>query len=211
MSELFSFIKDVFEVFADAYKYAELDFFKLKTEVLSLIKKAKSNGYGTPDYASLYIKVENRYETIAVIEIYYNKGNGKFQKFKKTIDLGVLTNIPQTIKERLDRDGEVAIKLSDFNNMISVVENDIVPNVEFKHLYSFSLKNAKGVPVKKELHITDELFYYKVVLVYIYENGEKELRVKYFGQIVGLPEEVINKITTNEEKSCYIDVTNSTK
>lgn len=211
MSELFSFIKDVFEVFADAYKYAELDFFKLKTEVLSLIKKAKSHGYGMPDYASLYIKVENRYETIAVIEIYYNKGNGKFQKFKKTIDLGVLTNIPQTIKERLDRDGEVAIKLSDFNNMISVVENDIVPNVEFKHLYSFSLKNAKGVPAKKELHITDELFYYKVVLVYIYENGEKELRVKYFGQIVGLPEEVINKITTNEEKSCYIDVTNSTK
>lgn len=211
MSELFSFIKDVFEVFADAYKYAELDFFKLKTEVLSLIKKAKSNGYGTPDYASLYVKVENRYETIAVIEIYYNKGNGKFQKFKKTIDLGVLTNIPQTIKERLDRDGEVAIKLSDFNNMISVAENDIVPNVEFKHLYSFSLKNAKGVPIKKELHITDELFYYKVVLVYIYENGEKELRVKYFGQIVDLPEEVINKITTNEEKSCYIDVTNSTK
>ena len=211
MSELFSFIKDVFEVFADAYKYAELDFFKLKTEVLSLIKKAKSHGYGMPDYASLYIKVENRYETIAVIEIYYNKGNGKFQKFKKTIDLGVLTNIPQTIKERLYRDGEVAIKLSDFNNMISVVENDIVPNVEFKHLYSFSLKNAKGVPAKKELHITDELFYYKVVLVYIYENGEKELRVKYFGQIVGLPEEVINKITTNEEKSCYIDVTNSTK
>ena len=211
MSELFSFIKDVFEVFADAYKYAELDFFKLKTEVLSLIKKAKSHGYGMPDYASLYIKVENRYETIAVIEIYYNKGNGKFQKFKKPIDLGVLTNIPQTIKERLDRDGEVAIKLSDFNNMISVVENDIVPNVEFKHLYSFSLKNAKGVPAKKELHITDELFYYKVVLVYIYENGEKELRVKYFGQIVGLPEEVINKITTNEEKSCYIDVTNSTK
>lgn len=208
MNEIFSFIKDVFEVFTDAYKYAELDFFKLKTEVLSLIKKAKTKGYGTPDYASLYIKVANRYETSAVIEIYYSKGNGKFQKFKKTIDLGALTNIPLTIKERLDRDGEVAIKLSDFNNMLSVAENDIVPNIEFKYLCTSYIKDAKGVPVKKELHITDELFYYKVILVYIYERGEKESRVKYCGCIMDLPNEIISKIASNEDKSCYIDITN---
>lgn len=72
MGEIFSFIKDVFEVFADAYKYAELDFFKLKTEVLTLIHKANAKGYGTPDYASLSIKVESRIETTVVIEIYYS-------------------------------------------------------------------------------------------------------------------------------------------
>lgn len=209
MGEIFSFIKDVFEVFADAYKYAELDFFKLKTEVLTLIHKANAKGYGTPDYASLSIKVESRIETTVVIEIYYNKGNGKYQKFKKTIDLGVLTNIPQTIKRRLERSGEVAIKLSDFNNMLAVSEKDIIPNIEFKYLYAFSLKNARGIPSKKELHITDELFYYKVILVYVYDNGEKEIKTKYFGNILSIPDEVANKIESNEDKSCYIDVTNS--
>ncbi len=211
MSELFSFIKDVLEVFSDAYKYAELDFFKLKSEVVSLINKAKNKGYGNPDYCSLAIHVESKYETTVVIEAYYNKGNGKFQKFRKTIDLGMLVNIPSVVKNRLDRTGEIAIKLSDFDNLYSVSEKNIVPTVEFKNLYNFSLKNAKREPKKKELHITDELFYYKVVLVYIYEDGQKEMKVKYFGNINELPSEVIEKINSNEDKSCYMDVTNSNK
>lgn len=209
MSELFSFIKDAFEVFADAYKYAELDFYKLKSEIIALLSKAKNKGYGTPDYCSLSIDVVNKYETTVVIEAYYNKTNGKYQKFKKTLDLGSLTNIPRIVKDRLDKVGNVSIKLSDFNNLYTISENDIIPTIEFKLLYNFSLRNAKSTPVKKELHITDELFYYKIILVYVYETGEKEMRVKYFGNIQGIPSEIIDKISSNEDKSCFIDVTNS--
>lgn len=209
MSELFNFIKDAFEVFTDAYKYAELDFYKLKSEILALLSKAKNKGYGIPDYCSLSIDVVNKYETSVVIEAYYNKTNGKYQKFKKTLDLGSLKNVPKIVKERLDKVGTVTIKISDINNLYTVSENDIVPTIEFKTLYNFSLRNAKSTPVKKELHITDELFYYKVILVYIYETGEKEMRVKYFGNIHNIPIEVIEKISSNEDKSCYIDVTNS--
>lgn len=208
MSEIFSFIKDVLEVVTDAYKYAELDFYKLKTEVLSLINKAQNKGYGYPDYGSLSIKVVNRYETTVVIEAYYNKGNGKFQKFKKTLDLGILKNIPVSVKERLDRFGEVAIKLSDFKNLSTVSEKEITSNVEFKSIYKGTMTNAKAIPNKKELHITDELFYYKVSLVYVYDNGEKEIRTKYYGYINNIPKEVADKIASDEDKACYIDVTN---
>lgn len=208
MSEIFSFIKDVLEVVTDAYKYAELDFYKLKTEVLSLINKAQNKGYGYPDYGSLSIKVVNRYETTVVIEAYYNKGNGKFQKFKKTLDLGMLKNIPVSVKERLNRFGEVVIKLSDFKNLSTVSEKEIISNVEFKSIYKGTMTNAKAIPNKKELHITDELFYYKVSLVYVYDNGEKEIRTKYYGYINNIPKEVADKIALDEDKSCYIDVTN---
>ena len=70
------------------------------------------------------------------------------------------------------------------------------------------LKNAKGTPVRKELHIKDNLFYYQVVLVYVYSDGQKELRDKYFGLIENLPQEVQDKIESTEEKACFIDVTN---
>ena len=91
--------------------------------------------------------------------------------------------------------------------MKSVSERDIEPKVEFKHLYAFKLKNSTKVPLGKELHITDELFYYKVVLVYIYDNGERNMKVKYFGYIDGLPNEVVEKIESSEDRSCYMDVT----
>ena len=209
MSELFSFIKEIFEVVADCYKYAELDFYKLKSEVVSQLDKAKNRGYGMPDYGSLSIKVKSRIETSVLIETYYNKGNGKYQKFKKTLDLGELTNIPSVVKSRLDRTGEVDIKLSDFNNLYSLNERDIINTVDFKNLYNFTLKNAKGIPVKKELHITDELFYYKVVLVYVYENEPKEIRIRKFDTFSMNPVEVIEKIASNEDKSCFLDVTNT--
>lgn len=208
MQKIISFVKEFFDEFTEAYKYAELDFYKLMTEVVELMNNAKVKGYGNPDYCELTISVVNRMETDVVIQSYYKDGNGKYRRFMKKLDLGALVNIPYVVKNRLDRESEIKIKLSDFNKLYEVTEKDIIPTVDFKHLYSFSLKNARGVPIRKELHIKDNLFYYQVILVYVYENGEKEIRNKYFGKIVNLPLEIQEKIETAEEKACYIDVTN---
>ena len=208
MQNFISFIKEFLDEFSEAYKYAELDFYKLQTEVVELMNKAKAKGYGNPDYCELTIKVVNRLETDVTIQSYYKDGNGKYRRFAKKLDLGALTNIPTVVKSRLDRESEIKIKLSDFHKLYEVTEKEITPTVDFKHLYSFSLKNAKGVPSRKELHIKDNLFYYQVVLVYVYDGGEKEIRNKYFGKILNLPLEIQEKIESTEEKACYIDVTN---
>lgn len=209
MNSIVSFVKDLLDEFSEAYKYAELEFFKLKSEVIELINKAKAKGYGNPDYCELSIKVVNRIETNVIIEAYYKDGNGKFRRFTKKIDLGKLVDIPSVVKARLEKDSEVSIKLSDFHKLYEVEEKDITPSVDFKNLETFSLKNAKGMPARKELHIKDNLFYYQVVLVYVYLDGEKELRVKNFGIIENLPKEVLDKIESSEEKACFIDVTNN--
>lgn len=213
MNDFFSFVKEILDEVAVAYRYAELDFYKLKTEVLSLISNASNKGYySNPDFCSLSIHIENRFETDVIIEAYYNKGNGKYQRFKKTLDLGTLTNIPDIVKSRLQKDGgDIQIKLTDLDKLRSVQEKDITPTVEFRKLYEFYIKDAKGVPVRKELHITDELFYYTVAVAYVYEDETKDIRVKRYGKILNLPNEVIEKIASNEENSCYIDVTKSQK
>ena len=45
MGKILDFLGECLEAFSEAYKYAELDFFRLKGEVISLIDRARSKGY----------------------------------------------------------------------------------------------------------------------------------------------------------------------
>lgn len=211
MNDFLSFINDVIGDITMAFKYAELDFYKLKSEVTTIIDKAKSSGYGNPDFCSLAIKVIDSFETSVIIEAYYDKGSGKYQKFTGTLDIGMLSNIPVLAKNKLDKEGELEIKLDDFDDFNKVSEDDIIPTIDFKRLCNFYIKNAKRNPLRKELHITDEFFHYRVALTYVYENGEEEDRIKYFGYILDLPKDVADKIASDEDKSCCLDVTNNDK
>ena len=206
MNNFFSAIKDILDEVAEAYKYAELDFYKLKGEIISLIDKAKSKGYGNPDYCEVNIVVVDRFETNVKIHIYYKGTEGKFHRFMKKLDLGKLTNIPNIIKARLANIGEVSFKLSDYHSLYSINESLISPNVDFKYLYSFTLKDARTIPSRKELHIKDELFYYKVDLVYVYDDGQTERRVKYFGTILNMPADVQEQIVNSDDHGCSLDI-----
>lgn len=206
MNNFFNAIKDILDEVAEAYKYAELDFFKLKGEIISLIDKAKSKGYGNPDYCEINIVVVDRFETNVTIHIYYKGREGKFHRFMKKLDLGKLTNVPNIIRAKLANLGEVSFKLSDYYGLYSVNESIITPNVDFKYLYSFTLKDARAIPNRKELHIKDELFYYKIDLVYVYDDGETEKRVKYFGTVLNMPTDIQDKIFNSDDHSCFIDI-----
>ena len=45
MKTLKTKIGNFLEAFADAYKYAELDFYKIRSEVLTLLNRARAKGY----------------------------------------------------------------------------------------------------------------------------------------------------------------------
>ena len=208
MNDLISFLRGCLDAFQVAYKYAELDFYKLRGEVISLLDKARIKGYSYPDYCEMRIQIINSFETNVTIQSFYKGENGKFYRFKKDLDLGKLSNIPYVVKKRLDADGEVSIKLTDFTSLYAIGDNQIVPVGDFKRLHIFTFKDAQGDPVRKEMYIKDDLFYYTVKCSYVYENGEKETRIKYYGVIQNLPQDVIERINNDEEKECFIDVTN---
>lgn len=208
MQNFLSFLKECLDAFQVAYKYAELDFYKLRGEVTSLLDKARSKGYGNPDYCEMNIQVVNSYETDVTIQSFYKGNNGKYYRFKTDLDLGKLTNVPYIVRSQLRNEKEVTIRLTDFHTLYAIGDNEIVPMGDFKRLHIFTFKDAKGVPSRKEMLIKDDLFYYTVKCSYIYDNGEKETRIKYYGTIQNLPQDIIDKINNDSEKECIIDVTN---
>lgn len=198
-------ISNFLSAWDEAYKYAELDFYKLRNEVISLLDRARSKGYANPDYCELRIHVVNSYETDVFIEAYYNR-DGKFFRFKKNLDLGKLVSVPHTIASELSRKGEVSVKLSDFQALYSIKDDAIVPKGDFRRIHSFTFSGVSVQPMAKELSIKDELFYYKVDCSYIYHDGHKETRTKYYGYLSNLPEDVKNAILTSEDHSCRMSV-----
>lgn len=119
-----------------------------------------------------------------------------------------MSNVPTNVRKRLDVEKELTIRLSDLDSFKSVRQDEIIPSVLFSNLYNFKLKDVTETPQKKELHITDNLFYYKVVFVYKYDNGVTNTKVKFFGHIEELPSEINEKILSNDDRSCFLDVTN---
>lgn len=208
MQNLLSFLKECLDAFQVAYKYAELDFFKLRGEITSLLDKARAKGYGNPDYCEMNIQIKSSFETDVTIQSFYKGNNGKYYRFKKNLDLGKLTNIPHIINNRIKNEKEVTIKLTDFQNLYTIGDDEITPIGDFKRLHIFTFKDAKGTPTSKEMLIKDELFYYMVKCSYIYDNGEKETRIKYYGTIQNLPQDIIDKINYDSEKECIINITN---
>ena len=198
-------ISNFLSAWDEAYKYAELDFYKLRNEVTSLLDQARSKGYANPDYCELRIHVVNSYETSAQIEAYY-KRDGKFFRFKKNLDLGQLVNVPYTVASELRRKGEVSVKFSDFQTLYSIKDDAITPKGDFRCIHSFTFSGVSIQPMSKELTIKDELFYYKVDCSYIYHDGHKETRTKYYGSIANLPEDVKNAIDNSDCHSCHMTV-----
>lgn len=199
------FLSNFLSAWDEAYKYAELDFYKLRNEVISLLDRARSKGYANPDYCELRVRVINSFETDVVIEAYYNR-DGKFYRFKKNLDLGKLVNVPYTIASELNRKGEVSVKLSDFQTLYAIKDDAIVSTGDFRRIHSFTFSGVSIQPKAKELSIKDELFYYQVDCSYIYHDGHKETRTKYYGYLSNLPEDVKNAILTSEDHSCRMSV-----
>lgn len=199
------FLKDFMDAFAEAYKYAELDFYKLRNEIIALLNKARAKGYNFPDYCELQIKVTNKFQTDVSIEAYY-KVNGKYYRFKKVLDVGELTRIPVVIKNELTTRREVSVKLADFQSLYTVQDWEIVPTGDFKRLQMFTFKGNAQTPASKELLIKDCLFYYEVVCTYVYSDGSRESRRKYYASIANLPKDIKNTIVCSDDHICLLNV-----
>lgn len=206
MNTLKTRIGSFLEAFADAYKYAELDFYKLRGEILTLLNRARSKGYENPDYCELTITIASRIETDVTISAFYKSSDGKFYRFKRALDLGRLVNIPHIVNERLKKGEPVSIRISDFQSLYAISENDINPSGDFNKIQIFTFKDVTVSPKRKEISIKDELFYYVVNCTYIYED-RRDTRTKYYGTLRNLPDDIIQKISTSENHECSVEIT----
>ena len=208
-----SFLTDLKSTYSYAYKYAEFDFFKLKDEIVNLLRSADSKGYNNPECGFIEIEVIDSIQTIVCIDFYFKKTDKKVQRFSRKLDIGMLTLIPEIIKEKITNERKVRIELdmSDMHSIYMVSSKVIIPTDTFINLVHFKFKNEEKIPVYKELSIKDELFYYTIDATCYYDTKHniKETKRRYVGYIKNIPADVLLKINDNPDRKITLDVTPS--
>ena len=212
MKEKFeSFFANLKDEYLFALKYAELEFFKLKDEIVDLLKVADSKGYSNPEYGSIEIEVIDSLQTTVCIDLYFKKVNHYAQKFSKKLDVGKLIFIPGIIEGKIIRDKKVKIELdmNDMHSIYMVSSKNIWSTNTFKELVNFKFKNEERIPVYKEVSIKDELFYYIVDVTCYYDEKRnvKETRRRYVGYIKNIPADVLLSINDDPDRKVTLDVT----
>lgn len=218
MSKFLDFFKEVTEAYSDALKYAEYECFKLKEDIVSLLKQANSKGYSNPDYCKMDIEVVNTWQTIVNIELIYRKTSSTVQRFTRTLDLGKIKYMPELMKSQLALSSKFSVELDveDLSSLYSISASDVTPEISFDSLEIFNFKNISQQPIKKELFIKDDLFYYIVEATGYFENEisgtvTKETKRRYIGSIKNLPASVQNQIIQDPDHSVLLDVTSKSK
>lgn len=210
MAKIFEGIKEFANILKNAVDHAEYECFKLKDDIIHLLKLANDKGYKDPVKSELTIKVVNADQTIVVIDMYFNGHIERYKKFSTTLDLGCLTCIPISIKHRLGREGQVKIALDtdDFNSLFVVSSKDIRAEDDYNKLTAVIIRDERSVPEQKLLRIKDCVFYYEVEGIYILSGGIKKSRKIYVGEIRNIPAQVVSKILSDPDLEVTIDVTN---
>lgn len=208
--------KEFYEAYSDALRYAEYEFYKLKDDIVNLLRQANSRGYNNPDYCQLTIDVKNSNQTIVKIELYFKKSGSKVQRFSRTLDLGSLVLVPELIKEKLKREHFLTIELdvNDLRSIYGISTSEITAQERFENLERFNFKGIQRKATRKELSIKDDLFYYTVEATCYYNDDsfggeQKETKRRYFGYIKNMPPSVLKIISSDPDHVVVLDVTNN--
>ena len=210
MAKILDGLKEFAKVIQTAVDHAEYECFKLKDDIVQLLKIANEKGFNNPVKSELTIKYVNRDQTIIVIDVYFNGTVERYKKFSSTLDLGSLVCVPISVKKRLDADGQVKIALDtdDFNSLFVVSTKDIRKEDDYNKLIQVSIREEVAIPTQKILRIKDRVFFYEVEGIYVFSNGTRRSKKLYIGEIKNMPPQVISKLLSDPDLEVSIDVTN---
>lgn len=210
MAKILDGLKEFAKVIQTAVDHAEYECFKLKDDIVQLLKIANEKGFNNPVKSELTIKYVNRDQTIVVIDIYFNGTVERYKKFSSTLDLGSLVCMPISVKKRLDDDGQVKIALDtdDFNSLFVVSTKDIRKEDDYNKLTQVSIREEAAIPTQKILRIKDRVFFYEVEGIYVFSNGTRRSKKLYIGEIKNIPPQVVSKLLSDPDLEVSIDVTN---
>lgn len=210
MAKILEELKEFAKIIQTAVNHAEYECYKIKDDIVQLLKIANEKGFNHPVKSEITIKYINRNQTIVVIEIYFNGTVERYKKFSSTLDLGSLICVPVGIKKRLEEDHQVKIALDtdDFNSLFIVSTNDIRKEDDYVKLTKVNIREELTEPAQKLLKIKDRVFFYEVEGIYVFSNGSKRSKKLYIGEINNIPSHVVSNLINNPDLEVTIDVTN---
>ena len=176
-----------------ALTYANYDFYKLKKEIVNLVKKGREQGLDNPDYCKLIVKNSSLNRDYPVfIDLYYKVGNNEVMHLPQELLIGTFSTIPLTIKQTLTNNGFVEIIINNLAELCISVAEEVEKPIKFEAITNFS--SSKQVISHRIVTIKDEIFSYRVVYKYNTQQSDNNIKVVTYSDIMGMPSDVITKL-----------------
>lgn len=192
----------VFDIIKASFSYASYDFFRLKEEVLSLVKIGRKSGLSIPDYCCINIKKPSKGIDYPIkIDLYYKADDQEVMHLPKSFIVGSFKTIPVFVKESLDNNGSVDIRIDNLLELTLSANEPVMPPIKFDSIVGFMPKSAYK---SRRVIIKDDLFNFKVVYSFLSPNDDLTSNSVLYANIIGLPSDIINRI--KEDGECSLDI-----
>ena len=185
------------DLFKSAIQYANFDFFKLKEEVLSLIKIGREQGLDYPDYCRITIKNPSRKVDYPVsIDLYYKTDEQGAMHLPKSFLVGSFKSIPSHLEQVLIQNGFLEIRIDNLLELSLSANEEVSGTIKFDSVVNFIPKTAYK---NRKILIKDDLFTYKVVYSYETLDGTVKSKTISYADIINIPMDVSAKLKENGE------------
>lgn len=176
-----------------ALNYANYDFYKLKSEIVDLVKRGREQGLDNPDYCKLTVKNSSIGRDYPVyIDLYYKTGDNEVMHLPQELLIGIFSTIPSTIKSVLSSKGYVEIKINNLAELCISATEEVSKPIKFESITGFG-SNTQPLTSRK-VTIKDEIFAYRVIYSYSTPTKCENIKVVTYSDILGMPTDVINKL-----------------
>lgn len=187
-----------------ALQYANYDFYKLKKEIIALIKRGREQGLDNPDYCKLTIKNSSVGRDYPVyIDLYYKKNNEEAIHLPQELIIGKFATIPTGIKKTLIADGFVEIRINNLAELSISSTEDVVKPIRFESISNFS--SSKQPLTSRKVKIKDEIFVYRVIYMFDTPTRKEQTKVVTYADILGIPTDVDFKLKSDGQCTFKID------
>lgn len=179
-----------------ALSYANYDFYKLKKEIVDLVKRGREQGLDNPDYCKLTVKNSSIGRDYPVyIDLYYKTGDNEAMHLPQELLIGTFSTIPSTIKKALSSNGYIEIKINNLAELCISATEEVSKPIKFDSITGFG-SNAQPLSERK-VTIKDEIFAYRVIYSYSTPTKTENTKVVSYCDIFGMPTDVTNKLMSN--------------
>lgn len=189
-----------------ALNYANYDFYKLKKEIVNLVKRGREQGLDNPDYCKLTVKNSSLNRDYPVfIDLYYKTGINEAMHLPQELLIGHFSTIPSTIKQSLTNNGLIEIKINNLAELCLSATEEVEKPIKFDIITNFSSSNQ--LITHRTITIKDEIFSYRVIYKYKSQQSDNNIKVVTYSDIMGMPSDVIAKLKS--DGVCTLDLENN--
>lgn len=204
-----NFFKDFLNSLSDTFSDNSegIAFYELEKVTADFLKSNQSKGLKNPLHLELLIS-KNEEGVKVKFTAYYKGKSNNFVAQDKLGQFKGITGMPKKLKDRLEIDKELKIKIEDIISLLSEQADENLYKINFKDIekladkFELDLQKENWVVQSRKVLIEDKIFKTGVQIKYeVTKEEKKELKIKgnTYIEVTDLPNELVTIIETSGE------------